>query len=162
MWNILGNYNLRHASFVMIGDEAQLQPIVLSTLDENSLGKPLRLSYFHRMKLLGHPSAIYNTQYRMVEPIGRMISSRCFEDTKRGEKFDIDTAKAFGLARRNLIDDTISRADIIITTLSNTGEASLVKHLNPNLIILDEAARALEIDMWNVLGITTSGMLRSL
>lgn len=58
----------------------------------------------------------------------------CFEDMKRGQKFDVDAAKAFGLARRNLIDNTISKSNIIITTLSNTGEASLVKHFNPNVI----------------------------
>ena len=44
-----------------------------------------------------------------------------------------------GIAPRNMLDDTIKRASVVVTTLSNTGEFSLLKHFNPHVVILDEA-----------------------
>ena len=73
MWNILGNY--AKTPLVLIGDEAQLRPVVMSTLNENGFMQPLRVSFFQRLKMLGHPSVLFKIQYRMVAPVGTMIST---------------------------------------------------------------------------------------
>ena len=72
MWNILGNYP--DISLVMVGDEAQLYPILLSDEKINVFRRPLRLSLFQRLKVLGQPSVLLNQQFRMVDSIETMVS----------------------------------------------------------------------------------------
>ena len=72
MWNILGHYP--NISLVMVGDEAQLSSAVLSDKKTNGFWRPLRLSFFQQLKVLGQPSVLLNEQYRMVESIGTMVS----------------------------------------------------------------------------------------
>ena len=73
MWNILGHYP--SAALLMVGDEAQLPPVVLSDNKDNGFSSPLRMSLFLRLKLLGIPSVLLHEQYRMVEDIGSMVSN---------------------------------------------------------------------------------------
>lgn len=41
---------------------------------------------------------------------------------------------------------------MIVTTLSNTGDFAIYDNFQPAVILLDEASRALEPDMWNLIG----------
>ena len=75
-----------------------------------------------------------------------------FRLVRDGETLDSEQLEDFGLARRELFNDTVSRANMVVTTLSNTGDYTLWEHFLPNVIILDEASRALEPDVWNILG----------
>ena len=59
----------------MIGNEAQLFPVVISDEHNNGFWRPLRLSLFQRLKMLGQPLILLNKQYRMVSQIGSMVSS---------------------------------------------------------------------------------------
>ena len=72
MWNILGHYP--NISLVMVGDEAQLSSAVLSDKKTNGFWRPLRLSFFQQLKVLGQPSVLFDEQYRMVESIETMVS----------------------------------------------------------------------------------------
>ena len=72
MWNILGHYP--NISLVMVGDEAQLSSAVLSDKKTNGFWRPLRLSFFQQLKVLGQLSVLLNEQYRMVENIETMVS----------------------------------------------------------------------------------------
>jgi hypothetical protein len=78
MWNLLGNYHKN--PLILVGDENQLRPVVLSTVEENGFVNPLRLSLFQRLKMLGHPSIMLNIQYRMNTLIGSMVSKLFYAD----------------------------------------------------------------------------------
>lgn len=69
-----------------------------------------------------------------------------------GEDLDPKEWKIFGEARQLLQQHTISLAHVLITTVSNSGDASIATFFKPCLAIVDEAARAIEADMWNILG----------
>ena len=57
----------------MVGDEAQLFPMVISNENNNSFWRLLRLSLFQWLKMLGQPSILLNKQYRMVSKIELMV-----------------------------------------------------------------------------------------
>ena len=71
---------------------------------------------------------------------------------KDDRRLDREERAHFGLAPGNLINDIIRKANVIVTTLSNTEEPSLVINFLSNVIILDEATLAVEPDMWNIFG----------
>lgn len=71
MWNILGNYS--QIPLVMVGDKAQLPPVVLSHNKTKGFSSPLRMSLFQRLNLMGQPSVLLNEQYRMVDVMGSMV-----------------------------------------------------------------------------------------
>lgn len=52
----------------------------------------------------------------------------------------------------NLRAHTLSLADVVVTTVSNSGDAALLGFYNPHLIVVDEANRVTELDMCNILG----------
>ena len=68
------------------------------------------------------------------------------------EVLDNRDQKAYGEARRVLREHTLSLANVVVTTLSNTGDASIYTSFIPQLIVMDEATRAVELDVWNILG----------
>jgi hypothetical protein len=76
-WNVLANY--AKTPLILIGDEAQLRPVVLSTPDNNGFVYPMKMSLFHRLKLLRHPSVMLRVQYRMVDIMGSMISDLFYD-----------------------------------------------------------------------------------
>ena len=69
---VIANYP--RASIVMLGDHAQLRPFVHSNREQNPFASQLHVSLFHRLQLFGHNSVMFDTQYRMVKPIGTMVS----------------------------------------------------------------------------------------
>ena len=68
---LLGNYP--PTPLVLIGDEAQLRPLVKST-QVNGFVAQLEVSLFERLILLGQDHVLFRTQHRFVHPIGDMIS----------------------------------------------------------------------------------------
>ena len=73
MLNIFGNYP--KIPLVMVGNKAQLFPVVISNQSNNSFWRPLRLLFFQRLKILGQPLILLNKQYRMVSKIRSMVST---------------------------------------------------------------------------------------
>ena len=78
IWNLLEHYV--RVLLIMIGDAKQFRPTVVNTHQNKGFVKNLQVSYFERLKLPGHPSVMLTEQYRMVEPIGAMISTLFHED----------------------------------------------------------------------------------
>ena len=73
MWNILGNYV--QILFVIVGYNAQLPPVVLDDDNVNSFVRPLRMSLFQRLRLLGQPMVLLSEQYRMVGKLRTIVST---------------------------------------------------------------------------------------
>ena len=65
---------------------------------------------------------------------------------------DDDDRKEYTMLKNRLREHTISLTDVIITTVSNCGDALLYSSFRPKLVIVDKATRATKPDMWNVLG----------
>lgn len=94
-----------HWAQLLLNQQAQIDIIIIrcttnetlklaiSMVKEEILEPPLRLFYFHRMKLLGHPSALFGLQYRMVRPVEKMINNLFYED-------DLHSAKSTKLMNR--------------------------------------------------------------
>jgi hypothetical protein len=76
-WNVLGNY--AKTPLVLIGDEAQLRLVMLSTSDDNEFVYSMKLFLFHRLKLLRHSFVMLNVQYRMIDIMRTMISNLLYE-----------------------------------------------------------------------------------
>jgi hypothetical protein len=64
-WNLLGNY--QKTTLIWFDDEEiQLRSVILHTLNDNDLAYSMKMSLFHRLKLLGHSSIMLHVQYGMI------------------------------------------------------------------------------------------------
>ena len=74
-----------------------------------------------------------------------------FEQSQR-ERLDEETKKSFTDEYNKLRDATIQDADVIFTTLMNASDQNAWMNFKPDVIIVDECARATEAQFWCILG----------
>jgi hypothetical protein len=75
-----------------------------------------------------------------------------FEQYRHGQTFDQHTMEDFRMETKRLRQAVLLRARAVAATLSRAGEASLREEIRPDVIAVDEAAKATEPELWNVLG----------
>lgn len=73
VWHVYGSY--KEPPMILVGDESQLEPVIKSDIKNNGFVKQLALSYFGRMLKLGHPHALFTTQYRMTAGLSEFTSN---------------------------------------------------------------------------------------
>lgn len=73
-----------------------------------------------------------------------------FSRLSEGIVIDPEESQQFGVAHRELLNVTMRHASVVVTTLCNPGDYTLYEYFKPSVIIMDEASRATELDMWNV------------
>jgi hypothetical protein len=71
-----------------------------------------------------------------------------FEQYRLGDEFSEDDMMNFRAETSELRDYVLSIADVIVCTLSLAGEQKLYSVTSPNIIFVDEAAKAAEPDLW--------------
>ena len=59
----------------MVGDNAQLPPVVFDDNNVNGFAHLLRMSLFQRLRLLGQSIVLLSEQYQMVDELKTMIST---------------------------------------------------------------------------------------
>ncbi|KAK7538279.1 P-loop containing nucleoside triphosphate hydrolase protein [Phyllosticta citribraziliensis] len=105
---------------------------------DNSLGSfILAIAALPRDELKGNE--------RSVVSCFRQIYSR-YKEGKLGDEEMV----TFQAAQKALRDVALARTDILVMTLSNAGDSELAKSINPKVIIVDEAARASDPDLWPI------------
>ena len=72
-WYLMANYP--SPPLILVGDDAQLRPVILSKLETNGMVKQLALSLFTRLKAVGHPSAILLDQHRQVPILAELTNT---------------------------------------------------------------------------------------
>lgn len=74
-------YNYFKISLLWIDDEVQLRSVVINMPQKNDLICAMKMSLFHRFKILGHSSTLLRQQHRLIFIIDDMIS-KLFYDGK--------------------------------------------------------------------------------
>ncbi|KAJ9410919.1 hypothetical protein DTO045G8_1240 [Paecilomyces variotii] len=74
-----------------------------------------------------------------------------WQQYKRNENFSRETLAAFRDVTKQLRQEVLGRADVVVCTLSRAGEDAMQTEFYPDVIAVDEAAKASESDLWNVL-----------
>lgn len=67
--------------WVLMGDSKQMKPLVLTTKEENCFAPQLRLSAFHRLINIGHPSTTMSDQQRMHPSISSIANKVFYDET---------------------------------------------------------------------------------
>ncbi|RHZ50301.1 DEAD/DEAH box helicase [Aspergillus thermomutatus] len=100
--------------------------------------------------------------YRMLQLCGIIKTSWSTPDAfisfrehyrlyQAGEEFDDTTWMDFRARSRELRDTVLARADVILCTLHTAGETAIRDNVQPQAILVDEAARASEPELWPAL-----------
>lgn len=99
--------------------------------------------------------------YRMLQVAGYFESSftvpgkfgaflEFMRQYRNNEEWGTNEKMAFREAQKELREYTISKASVICCSLANTADPPLFQHCQPELIVVDEAARAPEPDIWTI------------
>ena len=81
-----------------------------------------------------------------------------FQRMQEGQ-LDSDGKEDFTKQFSALRDDTLRSADVVLTTMMHASTPALVRIFDPDLIIVDEAAKAPEPDFWYIMNYPTSAFL---
>ncbi len=73
---VMARYRAR--AIVLVGDDKQLRPTVVSHEDDNSLRPHLTKSLFERLKQAGRDSILFREQHRMATTIADLRSEMCY------------------------------------------------------------------------------------
>lgn len=74
-----------------------------------------------------------------------------FRQWRNGEQFESEDLVAFRQQTKDLRQYVLSRADVVLATLSLAGTQGLSSVLKPDVVIIDEAAKPTEPETWNAL-----------
>ena len=66
-----------------------------------------------------------------------------------GDLTDREDTTCFRANIKNLHSFVLERADVVVTTLTNCGDQTLIDSFRPNITFIDEAARATDLDILN-------------
>ena len=66
-----------------------------------------------------------------------------------GHLTDCEDITSFGANIKSLHSFVLQRADVVVTTLTNCGDQTLIDNFRPNITFIDEAARATDLDVLN-------------
>lgn len=66
-------------ALILVGDEKQLPPTVLSSLEENEFHEQLTVSLFDRLKTCGLKTVILNQQYRMISQLTEHLNRTVYD-----------------------------------------------------------------------------------
>ncbi len=89
---------------------------------------------------------------------GRWTEFRqAFDQYSRGEEMTSDDMTAFRAHTKALREHVLGNADVVVATLSAAGEAYLRSHFPADVIVVEEAAKVQEPEMWNVFAGYTAG-----
>jgi hypothetical protein len=72
LWNIFAGYN--ECPVILVGDDRQLSPTVMSSASTNSFAPQLQLSLFDRLVQAGFPSTMLTDQHRMIPALSSLVS----------------------------------------------------------------------------------------
>ncbi|KAF9885493.1 hypothetical protein FE257_012820 [Aspergillus nanangensis] len=72
LWPILAWF--KPDAFLLMGDQKQLQPVVLSSREDNPFRDQLSVSFFTRMHLAGLMRVMFREQHRMCPDISRVVN----------------------------------------------------------------------------------------
>lgn len=75
-----------------------------------------------------------------------------FRQYLNGDEMSPDNMSAFTETMNDLRVDVLGNADVVVTTLSNAADFKLHTAFQPGVIIVDEAAKAIEPDFWSLFG----------
>lgn len=67
-------------AYLLVGDQKQLRPVVMSSGFENPLGDQLQLSLFNRLHLSGFMDTMLNLQHRMHPDIAALIQEVFYDN----------------------------------------------------------------------------------
>src|SRR6202044_3024986 len=70
---------------------------------------------------------------------------------RRGEEMSREDWMNCRAQAKDILEQVLSSADVVVTTLSQAGEEFMRRLVTPSVIAIDEAAKASEPEMWNVL-----------
>ena len=80
-----------------------------------------------------------------------------FDLYSSGEDMTSDDLKAFRAHTKALREHVLSNADVVVATLSAAGEDYLRSYFHPDVIVIEEAAKVQEPEMWNVFACYEAG-----
>ena len=75
-----------------------------------------------------------------------------FKKMQSDVSLDKDNIVAYTTHQNRLQEHTLSLANVVVTTVSNSKDALLYSAFYHQLVIVDKATKATELNMWNILG----------
>ncbi|KAK8211900.1 P-loop containing nucleoside triphosphate hydrolase protein [Phyllosticta capitalensis] len=107
-------------------------------LIDNSLGKFM-------LQVAGLPDSEFTTEEKRVVDL-----FKAFRSQYKAGTLPKDRMESFRRAEMAFRDVALVRADVVVMTLANSGSAGLYRAIHPRAIIVDEAARASDPEIWSI------------